>query len=347
MARFRWTRSLDRTECRRLAGFFGAVGLLHVVGWGLFVYYAGSHPALAGLGTLAYAFGLRHAFDADHIAAIDNTTRKMLQEDKRPLGVGFFFSLGHSSIVFALVIGLAVAARAVNAHLPAFQSTGGMIGAGISGVFLWIIGILNLLVLLDVVRIFLQIRTGHYDRERLEQRLHDRGFMNRFFIGKLFRLVTKSWHMFPLGLLFGLGFDTATEVGLLAVAAGVASHQVPFLGVLSLPLLFAAGMSLMDTADGACMSHAYGWAFSNPVRKVYYNITVTSLSVIVALAIGTIELAQVFATRLNVWAGLRGLDFGKLGYVLVGLFVVTWLVSVTVWKTARIEERWTAHLERG
>jgi nickel/cobalt transporter (NiCoT) family protein len=346
MSHWRWTRSLDRNELWRLTGFFGAVGLLHLAGWGLFAYYAGSHPALAGLGTLAYAFGLRHAFDADHIAAIDNTTRKMLQDDKRPLGVGFFFSLGHSSIVFALVIGLAVAARAIDAHLPAFQSAGGIVGAGVSGVFLWIIGILNLLVLLDVVRIFLQIRTGHYDRERLEQRLLDRGFMNRFFIGKLFRLVTKSWHMFPLGLLFGLGFDTATEVGLLAVAAGVASHEVPFLGVLSLPLLFAAGMSLMDTADGAFMSHAYGWAFSNPVRKVYYNITVTSLSVLVALAIGTIELAQVFATKLDVWPGIQGLDFGKLGYAIVALFVATWLISVAVWKTARIEERWTAHLER-
>jgi high-affinity nickel-transport protein len=347
MGRWKWTRSLDRAECYRLGGFFGAVALLHVLGWGLFVYYAGSHPALAGLGTLAYTFGLRHAFDADHIAAIDNTTRKMLSQGKRPLGVGFFFSLGHSSIVFGLVLGLTFAAKTINSHIPQFQSAGGVIGASVSGVFLWIIGILNLLVLLDVLRIFLQIRTGHYDRERLEQRLDDRGFMNRFFIGKLFRFVSKSWHMFPLGLLFGLGFDTATEVGLLAVAAGVASNAVPFLGVLSLPLLFAAGMSLMDTADGAFMSHAYGWAFSNPVRKVYYNITVTTLSVVVALAIGTIELAQVFATKLDAWPWLQGLDFGKLGYVLVALFVVTWLISVGVWKAGRIEERWMARLERG
>jgi high-affinity nickel-transport protein len=345
MTRWRWTRSLDRLEVRRLLGFFGAVALLHVVGWGLFVAYAGANPALAGLGTLAYTFGLRHAFDADHIAAIDNTTRKLLAQGKRPLGVGFFFSLGHSSIVLGLVLGLAVAAKAVNSHVPQFQSAGGYVGASVSGVFLWIIGILNLLVLLDVLRVFLQIRTGHYDRERLEQRLDDRGFMSRFFIGRLFRLVSKSWHMYPLGLLFGLGFDTATEVGLLAVAAGVASHQVPFLGVLSLPLLFAAGMSLMDTADGAFMSHAYGWAFSNPVRKVYYNITVTTLSVVVALAIGTIELGQVLATKLDAWPWLQALDFGKLGYVLVALFVVTWLVSVTVWKAGRIEERWTARLE--
>jgi high-affinity nickel-transport protein len=347
MARWRWTRTLDRFELRRLAGFFAAVALLHVLGWGLFVYYAGSHPALAGLGTLAYTFGLRHAFDADHIAAIDNTTRKLIGERRRPLGVGFFFSLGHSSIVFALVLGLTVAAKAINSHLPQFQSAGGMIGASVSGVFLWIIGILNLLVLLDVLRIFLQIRTGHYDKERLEQRLHDRGFMNRFLLGKLFRLVSKSWHMFPLGLLFGLGFDTATEVGLLAVAAGVASHAVPFLAVLSLPLLFAAGMSLMDTADGAFMSHAYGWAFSNPVRKVYYNITVTTLSVVVALAIGTIELAQVVAAQLHAWPWLSALDLGKLGYLLVVLFVATWVVSVGIWKAGRIEERWTARLERG
>jgi high-affinity nickel-transport protein len=347
MSRWRWTRSLSRTECYRLGGFFGAVALLHVLGWGLFVYYAGSHPALAGLGTLAYTFGLRHAFDADHIAAIDNTTRKMLSQDKRPLGVGFFFSLGHSSIVFALVLGLTFAAKTINSHIPQFQSMGGIVGASVSGVFLWIIGILNLLVLLDVLRIFVQIRRGEYDKELLERRLDDRGFMNRFFIGKLFRFVSKSWHMYPLGLLFGLGFDTATEVGLLAVAAGVASHAVPFLGVLSLPLLFAAGMSLMDTADGAFMSHAYGWAFSNPVRKVYYNITVTTLSVVVALAIGTIELAQVFATRLHAWPWLQQLDFGKLGYLLVGLFVVTWLISVGVWKAGKIEERWTAHLERG
>jgi high-affinity nickel-transport protein len=171
MTRWRWTRSLDRLEVRRLLGFFGAVALLHVVGWGLFVAYAGANPALAGLGTLAYTFGLRHAFDADHIAAIDNTTRKLLAQGKRPLGVGFFFSLGHSSIVLGLVLGLAVAAKAVNSHVPQFQSAGGYVGASVSGVFLWIIGILNLLVLLDVLRVFLQIRTGHYDRERLEQRL--------------------------------------------------------------------------------------------------------------------------------------------------------------------------------
>src|SRR6478752_1392892 len=294
-----WTRTLARAEWCRLALFAAAILGLNVLGWGLFVYYAHGNPALAGLGTLAYTFGLRHAFDADHIAAIDNTTRKMLAQGKRPLGVGFFFSLGHASIVFGLTAVLAFAAGSVNSSIPALQSYGGYVGASVSGTFLWIIGILNLLVLIDIVRIFREMKGGRYDQERLEQRLLERGFMNRFFVGRPFRFVSKSWHMYPLGFLFGLGFDTASEVGLLAVAAGVATHHVPLIAVMSLPIIFAAGMSLMDTADGAFMSQAYGWAFSNPVRKVYYNITVTSLSVAVAFAIGTIELLQVVATKLD------------------------------------------------
>ena len=204
----------------RLSGFGGAVAALHVAGWGLFVYYSGRYPALAGLGVLAYTFGLRHAFDADHIAAIDNTTRKLLQQGKRPLGVGFFFSLGHSTIVLSLTAGLAIAARTVKSQIPVLQTYGGTIGAGVSGTFLWIIGVLNLIVLLDIVRIYGEIKRGQYDRERLEERLQDRGFMNRFFLGRFFGLISKSWHMYPLGILFGLGFDTATEVGLLALAAG-------------------------------------------------------------------------------------------------------------------------------
>ena len=345
----RWTRALSRAEWSRLAGFAGAVGFLHAVGWGLFVWYSRSYPALAGLGVLAYTFGLRHAFDADHIAAIDNTTRKLLQQGKRPLGVGFFFSLGHSTIVFSLTAGLALAATTVDSRIPGFQSYGGTIGASVSGAFLWVIGILNLLVLLDIVRIFLELRGGAYDEEALEERLLDRGFMSRLFVGRLFRFVSKSWHMYPLGVLFGLGFDTATEVGLLAIAAGVATHHVPFLAVVSLPFLFAAGMSLMDTADGAFMSHAYGWAFSNPVRKIYYNITVTTLSVAVALVIGSVEILQVLSERLG-WDGsffsfLAGLDFGTVGYAVVGLFVLTWAASATIWKAGRIEERWGAFVK--
>ena len=217
----------DRSQWLRLGGFLSAVGLLHLVGWGLFLYYARSAPALAGLGMLAYTFGLRHAFDADHIAAIDNTTRKLLVQGRKPMGVGFFFSLGHSTIVFALVAGLAAATRAVDSQIPAFQTYGGYIGASVSGTFLWVIGVLNLIVLIDIVRIFFAMRSGAYDEHQLERHLHDRGLMNRFVFGRLSRAVTKSWHMYPLGLLFGLGFDTATEVGLLAVSAGVATHAVP------------------------------------------------------------------------------------------------------------------------
>jgi len=345
----RWTRALSRGEWFRLAGFGGGVALLHLLGWGLFLYYSRHNVALAGLGTLAYTFGLRHAFDADHIAAIDNTTRKLLQEGKKPLGIGFFFSLGHSTIVFSLATGLALATQAVNSRIPSFQDYGTNIGAGVSGTFLWVIGILNLIVLIDVVRIFFEVKRGEYDQERLERRLLDRGFMNRFFLGRAARRITKSWQMYPLGMLFGLGFDTATEVGLLALAAGLATHQVPFLAVISLPLLFAAGMSLMDTADGAFMTHAYSWAFGSPIRKIYYNITVTTLSVTVAIAIGTVELLQVVSAKLRLdggfWGWLDALDFSNLGYGIVGLFVLTWAVSYGIWKVRRIEERWSAFVE--
>jgi high-affinity nickel-transport protein len=346
----RWINTLSRGEWARLSGFAGGVAFLHVAGWGLFLYYSRSNPALAGLGTLAYTFGLRHAFDADHIAAIDNTTRKLLQQGKRPLGVGFFFSLGHSTIVFSLAAGLAIAAKTVNSKIPSFQDWGGYVGASVSGTFLWIIGILNLLVLLDILRIFFELRTGSYDKERLEERLLDRGFMSRLFVGRFFGLISTSWQMYPLGVLFGLGFDTATEVGLLALAAGVATHHVPFLAVLSLPILFAAGMCLMDTADGAFMSQAYGWAFSNPIRKIYYNITVTSLAVTVALAVGSVELLQVVGMKFGFsggfWAWLNNLDFGRLGYGVVALFALTWLVSLAIWKLGRIERRWNGFLER-
>jgi nickel/cobalt transporter (NiCoT) family protein len=336
--------ALTPGEWRRLGGFGAAIVFLHVLGWGLFVYYSRHHVALTGLGTLAYTFGLRHAFDADHIAAIDNTTRTFLQQGKRSMGVGFFFSLGHSTVVLALAVGLGVAAKAVNSGIPSFQNYGGTIGTSVSGVFLLLIGGLNLIVLMDIGRIFREMKTGAFDRERLEQRLLDRGFMNRFFIGRFARMVRKSWHMYPLGLLFGLGFDTATEVGLLALAAGVATNHVPFLAVLSLPILFAAGMCLMDTIDGAFMSKAYGWAFGNPVRRIYYNITVTALSVAVALAIGGVEVMQVMAHRFDLrggfWHAITRIDFGSLGYVIVGLFVITWVVSAVFWRARNIEERW-------
>jgi high-affinity nickel-transport protein len=345
----RWRSALTPREWARLGGFGAGVLFLTVLGWGLFLYYARHNPALAGLGTLAYTFGLRHAFDADHIAAIDNTTRKLLQDGKRPLGVGFFFSLGHSTIVFSLAAGLAIAAKTVNSRIPAFQDYGGYIGASVSGTFLLLIGVINLLVLLDILGVFRRMRHGHYDEQKLEQALLDQGFMSRFFLRRVGDRIDASWKMYPLGILFGLGFDTATEIGLLAIAAGVATHHVPFLAIVSLPLIFAAAMSLMDTADGAFMSQAYGWAFSNPVRKVYYNMTVTSLSVAVALVIGSIELLQVTAAKLSLdgpfWSFLDELDFGRIGYVVVGLFVATWAFSLLLWKTRRIEERWSRMVE--
>jgi high-affinity nickel-transport protein len=324
-------------ELRRLGALGGAVGALHLAGWGLFVYYARHNPALAGLGTLAYTFGLRHAFDADHIAAIDNTARKLMQGGRRSMGVGFFFSLGHSSIVLGLTAALALATQTVSARLPTFQTYGSVVGASVSGVFLLLIGLLNLAVLLDILGVFRAMRRGRYDEQRLEQRLLDRGLMGRVFLRRLGDRIDRSWKMYPLGVLFGLGFDTASEVALLAVAAGVATHQVPFLAILSLPVLFAAGMSLMDTIDGAFMSRAYGWAFSSPVRKVYYNMTVTSLSVLVALVIGGAELVNVLLSR--------GPDVSRLGYVVVALFGATWIVAALVWKLRGIERRWTAQLE--
>jgi nickel/cobalt transporter (NiCoT) family protein len=351
MSRSRSTRMLTGGEWLRLSGFCGVVGALHLVGWGLFLYYGSANPALAGLGSLAYVFGLRHAFDVDHIAAIDNTTRKLMHQGKRPLGVGFFFSLGHSTIVFGLTVGLAVAAQRVNSAIPSLQRYGGDVGTTVSGSFLWLIGILNLVVLLDILRIARAMRIGSYDHAELEDRLMARGFMNRFFLGRVFGLVNNSWQMYPVGVLFGLGFDTATEVGLLAISAGAATHRVPIPAILSLPIIFAAGMSAMDTADGAFMSHAYSWAFSNPVRKVYYNITVTAVSVFVALCIGTIELLQVLATRFDLttgfWGWLGRLDFETLGYGIVAIFLLTWISAYTIWKIRRVEERWGRYLDGG
>jgi high-affinity nickel-transport protein len=337
--------AFDHAERRRLAGFGGAVALLHLVGWGLIALYAPAHPVLAGLGVLAYSFGLRHAFDADHISAIDNTTRRLLADGGRPLGVGFFFSLGHSTVVFALSIALAVAVGAVHSALPALQLYGGTVGAVVSGVLLWTIGLLNLVVLMGIVGLRREMRTGGLDEAALERRLLERGFMCRF-LRKPMGLVRSSAQMYPLGILFGLGFDTATEVGLLAVTAGAASGHVPPAAILALPILFAAGMSLMDTADGVFMSKAYRWAFAGAARKLFYNLTVTGLSVAVALLIGTIELAQVAASRLRLtggfWTWLERLDFGTLGYAVVALFAATWLVAFFVWRWRRIEERWEA-----
>jgi nickel/cobalt transporter (NiCoT) family protein len=337
--------SFAPAQWARLAGFYGVIGALHVLGWGLYLHYAGRFPQLVGLGFVAYLFGLRHAFDADHIAAVDDTVRFMLQKRKQPLGVGFFFSLGHSTVVLALAIGIAFAATAVKAELPQLKDLGAMIGAGVSGTFLWLIGILNLLVLLDILKIWQGAKKGTHSHAHLETLLQRRGLLNRLFGGHLRKLMNHSWQMYPLGLLFGLGFDTASEVGLLAMTAGASAGNLPVPAVLCLPILFAAGMTLMDTTDGVLMCKAYNWAFLNPLRKIFYNITTTGLSVAVALLVGTIELLQVLIGMLDLHGPcfdvISRLDFGQLGYLIVGLFLVAWGLSVALWKFGRIEQRYS------
>jgi high-affinity nickel-transport protein len=341
-------QAFDAGERRRLGGLYGVVLLLHVVGWGALLVYGVGHPALLGLGGLAYTFGLRHAFDADHISAIDNTTRKLLQERKRPVSVGFFFSLGHSTVVLAIAVILGLAIKSVVESVVSdggqLRNVGGLIGTSVSGVFLVVIGIVNLLVLLDILRVYGRMRRGVYDRDSLQHELTAGGLMTRIF-GRLFKLVSQSWHMYPIGFLFGLGFDTASEVALLAISAGAAAQGLPFIAVVSLPVIFAAGMSLMDTTDGAFMAKAYAWAFSNPIRKVFYNMTVTGLSVFVALFVGGIELSQILIGQLRlrgaVFDAIGGLDFSSLGFVIVGAFVATWVVAFTIFKVRRVEERWT------
>jgi nickel/cobalt transporter (NiCoT) family protein len=341
-----------RAELASLGGMYGFIAVLHVLGWGFFLVFAHSFgAAYAGAGALAYTFGLRHAFDADHISAVDDTTRFLIQRGRRPTAVGFFFSLGHSTIVFLLSLALAVAARAVQSHMATLQAVGSILGATVSGTFLWIVGLLNLVVFIGVWQAYQGMKRGIYNRERLEELLLQRGFMNRLLGSRFRRFVAHSWQMYPVGVVFGLGFDTATEVGLLAITAGAAGlatngggQQLPFLGIIALPILFAAGMSLMDTSDGVFMSKAYRWAFTSPLRKVYYNLTTTALSVFVALAIGTIEYLQVISAKLSLnnpfFTWLNGLDFETMGYAIVAVFLVAWLGSVVWFKIRRIEERY-------
>src|SRR3981081_4057188 len=312
----------------RLTGLFGSVALLHLIGWGIMLLLVAPHyPVMLGLGGLAYAFGLRHAFDADHISAIDNTTRKLLQEGKKPLGVGFFFSLGHSTVVFLIAVALGFATQFVVSNVISangqLKSVGGLIGTGVSGVFLLLIGIVNLIILLDIIRLFRRMRAGEDDRQSLAHDLAP-GLLTRLF-GRLFRLITHSWQMYLVGFLFGLGFDTASEISFLAISAGAAAQHIPLHALISLPLIFAAGMSLMDTADGAFMSQAYAWAFSNPVRKVFYNLTITALSVFVALFVGLFELSQVLVQQLDLrggaWDAIRRMALGVMGFVIGGAFI--------------------------
>ncbi len=295
-------------------------------------------PLLAGLGLVAYAFGLRHGVDADHIAAIDNTTRKLMQEDKRPVTVGLWFSLGHSTIVFGLIVGLVLATRAIAGQIPTLRSAGEIIGLTVSGLFLILIGLINVVIVVGIYRVFVELKRGstQMDPNELEEMLNKRGFLNRFF-RSLFKLIREPWQIYPIGVLFGLGFDTASEVALIAISVGIGvSSAVPVWMILILPFMFTCGMVLVDTTDGVTMRVAYGWAFLHPLRKIYYNLTVTIVSVIVAFGIGGIELLQLVAIQLGLggpfWGWIRLLDFGTVGFGIIGLFLVSWGVSFGYWR---------------
>ncbi|HEY4792708.1 MAG TPA: HoxN/HupN/NixA family nickel/cobalt transporter [Mycobacterium sp.] len=359
-SRSRLRVALTPDEWLRLGSMFAIIVALHVIGWGtLILVIEPAHLSIGdkafgiGIGLTAYTLGLRHAFDADHIAAIDNTTRKLMNDGHRPLGVGFFFSLGHSSVVFGLALLIAFGLKAVIGPVEqdssALHHYTSLIGTSVSGVFLYLIAIINVVILVGILRVFVQMRRGHYDEDELEAHLNNRGLLNRL-LGRFTKSVSASWHMYPIGVLFGLGFDTATEVALLVLAGTSAAAGLPWYAILCLPVLFTAGMCLLDTIDGSFMNFAYGWAFSNPVRKVYYNITITGLSVVVALLIGTVELlgllAEQFGWTSGFWSWLGGIDLNAIGFLIVGLFVVTWAGALLIWRYGRIEEKWTVQAER-
>ncbi len=319
------------------------VVFLHVAGIVFLSFAASRHPALVGVAVLAYTFGLRHAFDVDHIAFIDNTIRKFLQQGKNSNGVGFFFSLGHSTVVVLMVIATVSAMNSMRKYLPPFARTGAISGTLISGFFLLLLACLNLVIWFKLYQAFLQMRKRQTDDNDIENLLASRGLFAKL-VRRFMKLITKSWHTYPIGFLFGLGFDTASEVALLAISATAEKNALPIMGILSLPIFFAAGMSLMDTADGLFMTSAYGWAFSTPLRKIYYNLSVTGLGVLAATVIGLLELAQVVTEETGltdgIWGWIQGISFNIMGYVLVSLFVLVWAISFFSWKVLKIEERW-------
>jgi high-affinity nickel-transport protein len=354
----RLRNGLTRAEWWRLSGMVAVVLALNVVGWGLLWAAAGHHYHVSrtglfgfGTGVLAYTLGMRHAFDADHIAAIDNTTRKLVNDGKRPLSVGFFFSLGHSSVVFALAVALNFGIRALDSQVSngasGLHRATTIVGTTVSGSFLYLIALLNLVVLVGIVKVFRAMRSGSYDDAELERRLDSRGLMNRIFRGYGSR-IDSPWKMYPVGVLFGLGFDTATEVALLVLAGTAVAGGLPFWAILSLPLLFAAGMSLFDTIDGCFMNFAYDWAFAKPVRKVFYNLTITGLSVVVAFFIGTIELVGLLGTEFDVHGPLisviSGFDINTAGFVIVGGFVATWVIAALYWHLGDVEAKWDSRI---
>ena len=346
--------ALTRDERGRLGAMGLVVLALNVAGWGIFVFaIAPRHFQFKGLGLglgvalTAWTLGARHAFDADHISAIDNTTRKLMADGRRPLGTGFFFALGHSSIIIVVGVGLAVAARAVFGAVvdpsSGYETLGGVVGTALAATFLYLIAALNLVVLAGILKVFGGLRRGQLGEEELEHQLQARGLMYRFF-GRFMRSITKTWHMYFVGVVFGIGFDTATEVLLLAATATAATEGLPWYAVLSLPLLFAGGMTLFDTADGCFMNFAYGWAFARPVRKVYYNLVITGLSIAVAFFIGTIEIFGLLSAELHIhgtfWDFMANFNINKAGFGIAGLFMVVWAVALGYWRFAKVETRW-------
>jgi nickel/cobalt transporter (NiCoT) family protein len=345
----------------------GIVLAVNALGWGIYLFVVVPHhvryPDLAGspglgvglgVAITAWSLGFRHAFDADHISCIDNTTRKLMADGKRPLGTGFFFSLGHSTIIVAVAVGITVAARAVFGALvdpkSAFETVGGTVGTLASAGFLYLIAALNLVVLAGIVKVFRGMRDGAYDERGLEAQLQARGLMYRFF-GRLMKSISHSWQLFPVGMLFGIGFDTATEVVLLAATTYAALQGLPFYAVLALPFLFSGGMMLFDSLDGCLMNFAYGWAFARPVRKVYYNLVITGLSVGAAFIIGSIEVVGVLGTDLRLrgafWSTVGNFNINLAGYCIAGLFVAVWVVALAYWRLAKVEDRWAASVPAG
>jgi len=363
--KLRQVLKFEREELPRLFGVLGTVVFLHILGWGLFAHFNsdpqynqitdGSGALIyAGAGALAYGFGLRHAFDADHIVAIDDTTRIMLAKGKKPLGVGLFFSLGHSTVVLALSVGIAFAATKTSIFKDAFSSTGGTIGTSVSGFFLYLVGILNLVIMVGVVKAWKQAKSGKYSHEHLEQLLNDRSIMRRIFKGRFKKGFDHSYQLYPIGVLFGLGFDTATEVGLLALsataAAGTVGGVLPPLAIIALPIIFAAGMSMMDALDGIFMTKAYSWAFTSPLRKIYYNLTTTGLSVFVALGIGTLQWISVASDNFGLaetepFKTITSVDLSSIGYFIVLSFVLAFAVSILIWKIGKYEERFGSKIK--
>jgi nickel/cobalt transporter (NiCoT) family protein len=332
------------TLASRIIAIYGVLLALNLGAWCWAIIAFRHYPVLLGTALLAYSFGLRHAVDADHIAAIDNVTRKLMQDGKRPAAVGFMFSLGHSTIVILGSAAIAGTALAVQHRLDPLRNIGSVIGTMVSAFFLLSIAVVNLIILRSIYGVFLRVRRGEsYIEEDFDLLLGNRGFLSRLF-RPMFAMITKSWHMYPLGVLFGLGFDTATEIGLLGISAAEAAKGLSFVSILVFPILFAAGMSLIDSTDNILMLGAYGWAYTKPVRKLYYNMTITSVSVIVAVVIGAIEalglLSEHFHFRGRFWDGIATLNenFGVLGYFIIGLFIVSWVASIAIYKWRRFDD---------